>query len=152
MATETDWAWLAGLIDGEGCLMYARKQDQRGYLGYSAVLNITMCTPEALEKAAALLGGKVRSYPNGNTKCGTKSEVKVNGAKVQEALVRLLPHLTTKATQACLLLEALAACPPGRGGGFGCGKAISPETRALQEGYHLILKAAKPCNQLPAVT
>lgn len=138
---ELDWAWLAGLIDGEGCLSYAKRQPKIPTQSpqFTAHLQIQMCDQPTIERAARLLGAKVSSRHRLSKGWRRSWNIGVTGERVRIALVKLLPYLTTKHHQAILLLEAIAACPSATSKGV----RLTEEERVLREGYYLVLRQAK---------
>lgn len=144
---ETDWAWLAGLVDGEGCLEYSRLGGPIDRPHYSARLTIAMYSWPAIEKAIGIVASLGLGPPNLYERIGNGGKPRFGlhmaGVKVAAVIRKLLPHLTVKVAEARLLLEALVACPAGRGQYGHGGQMRSPELLALQEGYYLVLKEAK---------
>ena len=142
---EINWAWLAGLIDGEGCLYYERTGSGERP-GYSATLSISMYSWPPIEKAMTIIASLGQGSPclctgarNGGK---TRYDLYVKGALTGAVISRVLPYLTVKAVEGQLLLDALIVCGSGRGG-YSQYHLRTPEQMALQEGYHLALKEAK---------
>lgn len=140
--TNYDWAWLAGIVDGEGSFNLlknvATKKPQHS-VTYKPSLQIGMCDTEAIVKAADMLDVPIYHY--GTVHKGYKDEFRVSmqGRRLGPTLLRLLPWLRTKRKQAKLLLSFIRDCPPLKGGR---GKGASREELALREGYHLAIKTA----------
>ena len=146
MSRETDIAWLAGIIDGEGCLQFDKSTTPRkpSRPMYSARMNIAMCDEVAIQKAAEIIGATPKRTKVLSTRGLSRWEVWVWGARLDSILCELLPHLTTKRPQALLLLEARAQCPPSSKKGIKRGEnRLSEEELSLREGFHLCLKEAK---------
>ena len=55
--TKVEIAWLAGLIEGEGCFL--RKKRQRG-VTFQPIVQIRMSDKDVIDRAAALMGGNVK--------------------------------------------------------------------------------------------
>lgn len=55
--SPTDIAWLAGIIEGEGCINIERK---RGRASASILLRLAMTDRDVVERAASILGSEVR--------------------------------------------------------------------------------------------
>ena len=148
MHVNTDIAWLAGLVDGEGCLSYYSRasKNPKHNRGYTPRLSISMFTPEAITKAAKMVGAKsviTRTlYRTNKRTCYT---VNASGPRLRILLEGLLPYLTTKKEQAEILLDALYMVQPVRAGRLpgGAYSRLTEEDLALREGYNLALKAAK---------
>lgn len=137
----TDWAWLAGLIDGEGSIQFKRsnKKLKGGEINssYTAVVSIHMYSRESIARAAAIMDTSVRGYKNyDNTLWCTTS----HGQKARRILEIILPWLTAKRQEALLLLEALACCPPQLGGRK---HPLTSEDRAMRDGWYWTLRNAK---------
>ena len=122
----TDWAWLAGLIDGEGHLairrQYAENKNQTrrtrtsdGWVWYSPRMSVHNTYEPAILIASAMLDTPVqtrRPAPGANLPIYT---VEVTAReKLLRALPDLLPFLIVKREQAELLLE-LVSLPRGSG-------------------------------------
>jgi hypothetical protein len=69
--TERDTAWLAGLLEGEGCFYWnksdGRRRRGRAKIGYPGV-KLQMCDRDVVERAGSLLGVRVRRVPARNPK------------------------------------------------------------------------------------
>ena len=146
MSRETDIAWLAGLLDGEGCLEYARSTGRNKRPQYTARFCISMYDQGAIEKAGYIMDADPKKVRGIHTRGLTRWEVRSWGDKLESLLREMLPYLTTKKEQALLLLEARAQCPPASkvGVNFKAGEnSVSNEAMAMREGFHLILKEAK---------
>ena len=144
MARAEDIAWLAGLIDGEGCLSYDKANShfnlgRRPSPRYTTKLSIWMCSPEAIERAAQIVG--ISAKRSGKT--FPRWSICVYGRQLEPLLRELLPYLTVKRAQALMLMEALVQCPRQNGP-----VRLSDEQLALREGFHRILKIQKRLWQL----
>ncbi len=102
---DTDLAWLAGLLDGEGCL-FVRKCLPKGrpLPTYTATIRIEMCSEEAVCKAAEIMGAVVNSSHYRSNRKVWRTYVHNRAAFELLSLVR--PYLTTKAKEADALLAA----------------------------------------------
>ncbi len=137
---EADWAWLAGLVDGEGSFNLLRTvatKKPHHSVTYKPSLQIGMTDTKAIVKSADMLDSPVYHY--GKTHKGERDEFRVSmqGRRLGTVLLRLLPWLSTKRQQAELLRSFILDCPPLTGG-----KITPPEELALREGYHLAVKYA----------
>lgn len=149
MGRDIDLAWLAGLVDGEGCLLYVKHRPAKlsaHNIRHVPTLIISMYSPEAIERASEIIGAKVVVSKYLLPKPHTRWVVRAYGARLQALLEELLPYLTAKRQEAGLLLEGMRACPPllkrGRlpGGGY---PRLTEEQLALREGYYLALQGLK---------
>lgn len=108
--SETDLAWTAGLFDGEGSIsLHFSRSRRRSRLSDAAawrmVVAISMTSPLALDRVAALYGGKVRDSQT--LKSGKRVYRWSTGLPRSEAFLRALaPYLTVKAAQAVIAVEA----------------------------------------------
>jgi hypothetical protein len=87
-ATETEWAWVAGIIEGEGCI-YVRERD--------LTLIIQMTDEDVLLRVAAIAGvGKVIPIAHHRTWQPTWKDAyrwQAHGTRAQEVLRRIYPLL-----------------------------------------------------------
>ncbi len=92
--TETEVAWLAGLLEGESYLGMQNaapsKPGRRPFL----VVAIEMCDRDVIERAAALMGNNAISVrqplnPQYSILYGTK----VQGKKAQQVMQAILPYM-----------------------------------------------------------
>jgi hypothetical protein len=105
---ESDVAWAAGFIDGEGCL-HGRTYKQRGAAGlsYQMTLSVNNVDPAPLRKLQSLFGGSVNGpcYPKGNRK--PVYAWRIGMRKLSAVLPLLLPFPTVKKRQAEIALSLL---------------------------------------------
>lgn len=140
--SETEKAWLAGLIDGEGHVNYMRTA--RKGQSYTPVVQVGMCQPSAVYQMARLTGSKVHVQgPYGKVR-RVIYVCSLAGNNAIELLEAVRPYLTVKAVEAWLVLEARAQCPPLRPGWeAGTRRGLTEEMVALRQGYSLALKWAR---------
>lgn len=116
--SETQIAWLAGLIDGEGCVHLAL---HHGKVGITARVEIRMTCQETINRAAEIIAALVREPPNRShqyykreSDWGTRVQWSLYVTKkstVQCLLESLLPYLITKRLEAGVVLIYLSrAC------------------------------------------
>lgn len=98
--TDTDIAWAAGFIDGEGnfsitwsgtnlyCLVQAANTDRR-----------------PLEKLVALFGGKIYVHSKGNDRHAVSYKWRTVAAGASAAAEKVLPYLMVKSEQAKIVIE-----------------------------------------------
>ena len=97
---EIDWAWLAGIIDGEGCITIV-KQIQNNCVSYGCRIIIGNNSMEMLNKISLITGKKI---------IGKKKQKYIAITKQTEIayiLKQVLQYLTSKHEQAVLMLEYL---------------------------------------------
>jgi len=111
MPNETEWAYLAGLIDGEGCLdlcihlrTHAYKDRKYRAMGCSPKLTITLkshpINKEVLEWLSKTFDTPIVEYRG-------MAKVQFCGESLRGILERTLPYLKIKPQEAEILLEAL---------------------------------------------
>lgn len=118
---QTVLAYLAGIIDGEGCIRIA-KLSGKHYSPYAPCVNCGMTNPAAIELLHATFGGSIRwAWPSGKnaSPCKPLRYWYLNGTEsVARALRLLYPHLRVKKAQATLLLDFCFNKQDGRKGGI----------------------------------
>jgi hypothetical protein len=109
-----DICYLAGLIDGEGCIMINRFATTRSKIGYQyrVIVEITMCEKETVEYIAATFDRPIepRTLPSGKT----AYKVIWRNAPAANILELVTPYLKGKRSQALACLE-FQKLTPGRG-------------------------------------
>lgn len=100
---DTEAAWLAGFLDGEGSLMVLRTV-RRKYVSYVPAISATSTTPALVQTVYRLCGGKVSKpfQPKGNSK--TAQVWMLTGKRVGPVLRKVSPYLVAKRQQAELLI------------------------------------------------
>ena len=101
---ETDLAWAAGFVDGEGSIATPVRTRVRNRRDYSLALYVGQVDPRPLLRLRSYFGGEVRP----RTSWGTGRPIfmwRISGTKAETALRALLPYLMVKAEQARLALE-----------------------------------------------
>ena len=89
---ELEWAWLAGLFEGEGCVNRYLVKRERPYK--STYLAIEMKDKDVLERALAITGrGTIRTKPARNNSAETFVWAVQNKDHVVEICERLLPNI-----------------------------------------------------------
>ncbi|HET6444894.1 MAG TPA: hypothetical protein VFI27_09995 [candidate division Zixibacteria bacterium] len=104
---ETDWAWIAGMVDGEGCISL-----QRGYtkqwVWYKPRLAVTNTDQAAMEFIAKALGANTRKRKPVRPHYRPIVDVEVGSRKtLLSILPKLIPYLRIKRRQAELLLRTV---------------------------------------------
>jgi hypothetical protein len=132
--TETEKAYLAGLIDGEGCLTIT-KQKMHECISYSyAILVIVSMTDERviryLHKTTGL--GTVHFVPPPKTEYKDQWSWQLSRFQALDLIAAIVDYLIVKQDEARLILE-FAKIPIQRRK-FG---AIDPATSALRESYRI---------------
>jgi hypothetical protein len=112
MRSVATLAYMAGLVDGEGCIAIfehwhknPKALDPRGYLRHKAIITVVNTNRIMLDWIAANFGGKVRQNtyrPPPYKQCYTWEASYGLAAEIVEAIQ---PYLIAKKEQANLLLE-----------------------------------------------
>lgn len=146
---QTDFlflAWLAGFVDGEGCITLTRSRNTCGNPTYTPVLIVSQSDKAVLDLIAARLG--VGGVYRRNGRKGTSMHKRpawnyvVNGRAALAVVAALRPYLVVKREQADALL---AYRPVARGvkGPRDEQAARYAELRAPQEAIYLRLRDLK---------
>lgn len=93
---DTDLAWAAGFIDGEGCISIRTSGNY-----YGCVLTVVQKFPSPLLKLQTMFGGSIAARDKG---AAYQWRITSN-PKVIEVLTLLYPYLLVKKPQAKLVLE-----------------------------------------------
>jgi hypothetical protein len=125
IATELEKAYLAGIIDGEGCIGGAELQDKRAGRGAGVMFTvfIGMTDREAAELACSLYGGHIRKTQDKRRKAFRRPMFiwQAYGEIGARFLRDVLPYLRIKHEQAKVFIEARATFTGGpKKGHQGC--------------------------------
>jgi len=115
LLSDVDAAYIAGLVDGEGCIRIDRFKTDRSHIGfqYRTTVTIAMCDPETIRWVGTTTDRKISEYqiPSGRT---VYTVVWRNGP-AKELLLAILPFLRGKRPQAELCIHFEENITPGRG-------------------------------------
>lgn len=107
--SETEVAYLAGLIDGEGCIRLQAQRTNKGkYYSFTVSMSIAMvCNPCPLPELHDKLGGTLSVWDR--KKDGWKDCYRwaLYGAKLVPLLQAILPYLKVKHKQCVLAIQYL---------------------------------------------
>lgn len=132
LLSETDIAYIAGLIDGEGCLSLPRFAAGRLY----PTIQVIMTHHGVVKWLAESLGTKVNVLNRHlkNPKHKPSFEVRIMGKRADLLCHRMLPYLHVKKQQAEILIECYKTYLPG---GFapdtGIRYTLPPEVQSQRE-------------------
>ena len=127
-------AYLAGIIDGEGCIAIDSYKKSKGNIHHKLVVRCNMMDPQAIELLQLAFPGshifveKTRVYHWG-----------VMSTKAYECLQQLLPYLRVKRYQAAIGMMFQEACIYNRKGSWN----ITEHERARRDRYREQLQNAK---------
>lgn len=111
---ELDLAYIAGLVDGEGCITAFRRKDSRST---RVSFSIAMCSRELLEWASAVFGGRVHEKNQSINKFHNWDQCYVwiaSDKAALEILKIIAPYLKLKKTQAELAIQLAELKAAGR--------------------------------------
>lgn len=138
-APETDLAWAAGIIDGEGCISIVRMKPSANYphLRYELRIAVKMIHKPTVERIKSIFGrGTITVRHRANQRNQFNWLVGIHNASAVLRLV--LPYLVTKRAEAELGLEFEQKRTVFSGKQF-----PPPEEWSLRESYQIKMKALK---------
>jgi hypothetical protein len=143
--TPIQLGWLAGIIDGEGCITVTKQKPGSGgrrNTSHRLYLKVTMCDEATIDHIKAITGTGAKT----SSKIGAWSRSWTWwAANVQATAIikRVRRHLITKAYEADLALEwrALGLSPAG---GHRGSQPIPPDLLRERERLFVALRDAKP--------
>jgi DNA modification methylase len=104
IAREADRAWLAALIDGEGCITILEAKSPHGSgSSYPPVLQVRMCDLECIEHAAKITGlgsPSPRQEPPSAPNQRGSYQWRINGRNAADTIAEIYPFLLIKRKQA----------------------------------------------------
>jgi len=122
---ETEWAWIAGFIDGEGCIMiqkgYAEnkkkthKWSKEGWFYYTPRFSLHNTDEDAISFVSKALGCKYYRRKKQESNLKPIYYIDITAIKVLRRVIpNILPYLRVKKVQASLVYR-LACLPRGSG-------------------------------------
>jgi hypothetical protein len=146
--SETQAAYLAGLLDGEGCFTFLRQGVGKGHSRAATVypqVILSMTHEPTVAWVAELLG--YRYYDRSGGKRGPRWNIAyrfaIYGRKAQELCKALMPYLITKRVHAEVLL-AFPYPEPNRSGKRRGAAVVDADTLAAR---HALVERMKALNQ-----
>jgi hypothetical protein len=131
--------YVAGLIDGEGCITALITAQQ-----VKPVVQVTMTTRAPLERLTRKYGGTLHERQRENTNWKPTLSWFCPAGTLVQFLTDIIPHLALKAPQAALALE-LSTLQAPRGGHLGPGMREEKET--LGRRIQALNQAQEPANR-----
>jgi hypothetical protein len=101
----TELAYIAGLIDGEGCLLIYRKADTRGNLHIRCILRISNTSARVIEWLQERLGGVAASRNEQRPGHLRVMHWPCEGPRLTQLLEAVRPYLVIKPELADILME-----------------------------------------------
>lgn len=128
--SETDLAYIAGIIDGEGCIGVYKTAKNCNQLH----VMVKMCDPEAVGAINDHFGSVCSGYVGEN--CYVYRVI-LTGQRAYDFLVSIRKYLRVKAEQADWAIEFFEECRVGKG------TKLTPEMMIKRQDYETILKDLK---------
>lgn len=97
-------AYIAGLLDGEGCFGIARSKK---YFYPTVYLGMTVKALPIMKEIQEEFGGTLRMYRAHTEKWAEAWMLRIHGKATRKLIEAMLPHLELKKNQATLLLELI---------------------------------------------
>ena len=110
--TDTEAAYIAGLLDGEGCFgidaQKVKLKSGRVRLCFTAIISILMTHKPTIEFMSRIFEGNICTYIRKNENWSPAFSVYLRRqVEVKSLLTQILPYIKTKTEQARLLLQLL---------------------------------------------
>lgn len=108
-ATPQQYAYLAGLIDGDGCVALRWQKDKKARSGLTVKpqLQVTSKDQWFLEELILTFGGRLNKQGRSAFTGGQIWSINFSANEMREMLPYLIPYLVLKKKEARLLLEGL---------------------------------------------
>ena len=136
--SETEAAYIAGIIDGEGTLTIRKKKPaakvSHRLPSYSVTFSVSNTATLLIHWLQNKCGGSVHHYENRCKNCRPYARWDLHTRQATELLHQVTPYLLIKHEQACLAMEFLDHCPRGRE------NPRSVHRIALEEGFWLAMR------------
>ena len=148
--TETEKAYLAGFIDGEGCIHICSSNNKRSPIpAYRLMVAISQADREYLERWRLKLGaGNVHKSGPGSIP-GNKQVYnwQIYGREAEMLLRLVLPYLDIKREQAEVALKFRATVDKQGGGGRVTPSSIIRQREAYAQQLHALKRGGDPIEQ-----
>jgi len=132
---ETEWAYLAGIIDGEGCIYIHKWRDKGKYFGYTLVLHISNTDYSLIRWIRERFGGIVYTRKRRRKTKNTHSIQLLHGT-ANFILGKVYPYLVLKREQARVAFAFRATYKKGNAAGLN-NEIIKERNRLIQEMHKL---------------
>lgn len=142
MISETDSAWAAGFIDGEGCIQMPHRK-RKGHESFSLMVTAVNTDIRPLERLQCTFGGTIMGLHKGKNPKWRRSWVwQVSHSKAEAFLLTILPWLTCKRDQAEIAI--LSRKYVGK-----VGLPLAPDNREALRGFREQLKQLRAAPVVP---
>lgn len=114
MISKTDAAYLAGYIDGDGCLSISKQISRGGKIHHGARIAVASVVPEPLYKFQEIFGGSVTDMHVTSLSFSVRGyrpveQWRLVGLSCEPLLLAIRPYTIIKKAQLEVLLEFIAA-------------------------------------------
>lgn len=154
---DTDWAYLAGFFDGEGCVAIIETQRKRSRLSnrasypyYQIRMVITNTDYLLLESLQQQFGGSIHIHCQTGERTSKQFQWMLDSRRKSEPVLRgMLPYLRYKNREVELALEFLCGVKPNNGGLILTPKEVERRQRIVRKIRSLPGRRGGPPRQLP---
>lgn len=146
MPTDTECAWAAGIVDGEGCITITMQQGGKGGRinpSYRLYLKVTMGHKETIERLQYLFDAGTVVEQRSNKGHNAAWSWIVATRQAGDVLEQIYQYSVTKREEMDLAFEYLAIPATPRGGSGGS-RSVPPEVLAEKQRLFEALRDIKP--------
>jgi len=108
---RTDLAYIAGIIDGEGCIRAQIWESKNKLARYNTIVTVEMVDKTPLQFIQNLFGGRINKHTSKISERKLRWRWQVTGKEAEQLLVAVKPYLLTKKAQAEIGLRVLRDHP-----------------------------------------
>ncbi len=139
--TDKELRYVAGIVDGEGCIRISLHYNRSGNECYSLLLSVHMCCKAVLERLQELIGyGHIHHTRAKNKNWRDSYRWELRGKRAYNLLSQVWPILVEKKEQALLAIEFQTVFPQRQG------KIVTDEINLLRKVYQQRLQELKNRN------
>jgi hypothetical protein len=121
--TALDLAWLSGYLDGEGCFSISSYAMAKDKIYRSPSISVCATDEDLVDRAASLMGCRVRLVAGRNTSHKAVYEARLSGTAAIALMLELKPYMGVRRSAAIADVIAKASLRPGVAFGSRCGQA-----------------------------
>jgi hypothetical protein len=112
MSDKAKFGYLAGILDGEGCLTIGAGRRETGVINYNPIVLVQNTSRELIEWLQSRFGGQVYLSKKETEKTKTAWMWRITQKKaIENLLLAVLPYLVIKREQAKILLAFVRLTP-----------------------------------------
>lgn len=145
MRPKTDYAYIAGLIDGEGCIQIEKMKTNRVSPQYQLKIQVNMTSLDCIKKLQGVFGGKFYSRKREGTNYQSFNWV-IFSKNCQHLLKKCLPYFQEKKQQAIAGIEFQNIINHRK---LGSRIPLTPKEIMIREKYYKRLKELKTEKLIP---